>query len=78
MNNHRRSFIKKSASLAAASTIGGLGSLAAASETENYVPVREYAKDAGMQLSEAYFRGMEEKRIAFCQQLDVLGASTLR
>jgi mannonate dehydratase len=77
MSNNRRSFIKKSASLAAASTMGGVGSLVArASESGNRVPVREYAKDAGMQLSEAYFRGMEEKRIAFCKQLDVLGAVT--
>ncbi len=77
MSNNRRSFIKKSASLAAASTMGGVGSLVArASESGNPVPVREYAKDAGMQLSEAYFRGMEEKRIAFCKQLDVLGAVT--
>ena len=75
MNNNRRSFIKKTASLAAATTLGGLG-LANANEYKKSILVGEYAKDAGMQLSEAYFRGMEEKRINFCKQLDVLGAVT--
>jgi len=76
MSDNRRSFIKKTASLAAATTLGGLGSLVKANEHEQSLPVREYAKDAGMQLSEAYFRGMEEKRVNFCKQLDVVGAVT--
>ena len=62
MTDNRRSFLKKTASLAAASSIGGLGSLVAnGADAKNDPKVREYAKDAGMQLSEAYFRGMEEK-----------------
>src|SRR5215207_7897155 len=77
MSDNRRSFMKKSASLAAATTLGGIGSLVSrASESNNIGRVRDYAKDAGMQLSEAYFKGMEEKRVAFCKQLDVLGAVT--
>ena len=76
MSDNRRSFIKKTNSLAAATTLGGLGSLVKANEYRQSIPVREYAKDAGMQLSEAYFRGMEEKRVNFCKQLDVLGAVT--
>ena len=31
-------------------------------------------KDAGMQMSEAYFSGMDERRIAFMKQMDVFGA----
>src|SRR5215203_5161523 len=76
MSDNRRSFIKKTASLAAATTLGGLGSLVKANEHEQSLPIREYAKDAGMQLSEAYFRGLEEKRVNFCKQLDVFGAVT--
>jgi len=36
--------------------------------------VREYAADAGMQLSEAYFRGIEQRRVDYCKQMNVLGA----
>ena len=75
MSTDRRNFIKKTASLAAATSLGSLGNLMA-----NTAPpedaVTGYVKDAGMQLSEAYFRGMEEKRIAFTKQLGVLGAVT--
>jgi mannonate dehydratase len=74
MTDNRRNFIKKTASLAAAGSIGGIGSLLANSPAPS--EVKEYVKDAGMQLSEAYFRGMEEKRVNFCKQLDVLGAVT--
>jgi mannonate dehydratase len=35
-----------------------------------------YVKDAGMELSEAYFKGLEERRIAYTKQLAVLGAVT--
>ncbi len=37
-------------------------------------PARELAKDAGMQMSEAYFAGMQEQKIALTRQMDVLGA----
>ena len=35
---------------------------------------REYTADAGMQLSEAYFRGIEQRRVDYCKQMNVLGA----
>jgi hypothetical protein len=35
---------------------------------------REYAADAGMLLSEAYFRGLEQRRVDYCKQMNVLGA----
>ena len=42
-----------------------------------FLSITRYTTErAGKQLSEAYFRGMEEKRINFCKQLDVLGAVT--
>jgi mannonate dehydratase len=80
MKDKRRDFIKKSAALAMAACMGGIGpaiagqpgrpgkSPAPGLNTINLV------KDAGMQLSEAYFAGMQEQKIALTRQLDVLGA----
>jgi mannonate dehydratase len=76
MSGNRRNFLKKTASLAAATSFGGIGSIMANAGTKSSPEVRGYVKDAGMQLSEAYFRGLEEKRIAFTKQLDVFGAVT--
>ena len=77
MSDNRRNFIKKTASLAAATSLGSVGSLlASAAQQKQQAEVKEYVKDAGMELSEAYFRGLEEKRIAFTKQLDVFGAVT--
>jgi len=79
MKDNRREFIKKSASLAAALSIGGLTSSMA-----NPLIIKEkgragdrasnLAKDAGMQASEAYFSGMNERKIALLKQMDVFGA----
>ena len=71
MSNNRREFIKKSASLATITSMGSIGSVLPSNKK-----VREYAKDAGMQLSEAYFRGLEQRRIDYCLQMNVLGAVT--
>lgn len=77
MSDNRRNFIKKTASLAAATSLGSVGSLLANPAIQKQQEeTREYVKDAGMELSEAYFRGLEEKRIAFTKQLDVFGAVT--
>jgi hypothetical protein len=38
MSDNRRSFIKKTSSLAAATTLGGLGSLVKANEYEQSIP----------------------------------------
>lgn len=77
MKNDRRIFLKKGAALAAGLSIGG--SAALASEwTKRSDALRSQtstlARDAGMQLSEAYFSGMNEQKIALCRQMDVLGA----
>ncbi|MEO5592475.1 MAG: twin-arginine translocation signal domain-containing protein, partial [Chitinophagaceae bacterium] len=79
MKNNRRDFIKKSATLASAMSMGGFGSaIASAPNINTKGSTKESmltnAKDAGMVMSEAYFAGMDERRIAFMKQLDVFGA----
>jgi len=79
MKDNRRDFIKKSASLAAAVSIGGLASAIAdplieKEKTKSNSRVSDLAKDAGMQASEAYFSGMDERKIALLKQMDVFGA----
>ena len=75
MENNRRTFIKNSASLAVALSVGktalGRGTMG------DFKPEKrqtEAAKDAGMQMCEAYFFGMEEQKIALTKQMNVLGA----
>lgn len=80
MKENRRDFIKKSASLAAALSIGGTAVSAAKvrdivdQKTEEKQAQTAYARDAGMQMCEAYFAGMEERKVALTKQMDVLGA----
>jgi len=79
MKDNRRNFLKKGASVAAAVSIGGISSSIA-----NPLIVKEkvgfgsglsdMAKDAGMQASEAYFSGMNERKIALLKQMNVFGA----
>ncbi|MEO5996650.1 MAG: mannonate dehydratase [Chitinophagaceae bacterium] len=79
MKDNRRDFIKKSASFAAAMSIGGI-----ASSVANPLLVKErgragtkvtnLAADAGMQASEAYFSGMNDRKIALLKQMAVFGA----
>ena len=80
MKDKRRDFIKKSASLAAAVTVGGFSSALAHThkgkkiEEDAGSKVRGYVKDAGMFMSEAYFGGINDRRIELMKQLDVTGA----
>ena len=80
MANKRRNFIKKSAALAAAVSIGGLSSaLAYAGKSKKKTgdarsTITGYVKDAGMVLSEAYFWGPDERRVELMKQLGVFGA----
>jgi len=70
----RRSFLKHTVSMATAGSMGSMNTLLL---DENHNPsLNGIINDAGMQLSEAYFYGMEEQRIAFAKQLNVLGAVT--
>ena len=79
MKDNRRDFIKKGATLASALTLGGISSTIASSpniHTKGQIKegMNTMAKDAGMQMSEAYFWGMDERRIAFMKQMEVFGA----
>jgi mannonate dehydratase len=80
MKDNRRDFLKKTASLAAALSIGGTASALADQRDvarERVKAAKEHAavaRDAGMQMCEAYFAGMDEHKIALTKQMDVLGA----
>ncbi len=75
MKNNRRDFIRKSASLAAAVSIGGMtASHANSIIKEKDSTVSDLAKDAGMQAGEAYFSGMDERKIALMKQMEIFGA----
>ncbi len=77
MKDNRRDFIKKSASLAAAVSMGGFTSSMAnplITKEKGRDGASNLAKDAGMQASEAYFSGMNERKIALLKQMDVFGA----
>jgi mannonate dehydratase len=83
MKDKRRDFLKKGASLAAAALAGGINPVLAAARSRNnntapkasaYGSTGTLAKDAGMQMSEAYFAGMQEQKIALTRQMEVFGA----
>ena len=83
MNDNRRDFIKKSASVAASLSIGTMDALATGThkrkeKTDDSLNGRKekinYIKDAGMKLCVAYFAGKEPRRIALAKQMEVLGA----
>ncbi|HTL09339.1 MAG TPA: mannonate dehydratase [Chitinophagaceae bacterium] len=78
MKNNRRNFIKQTATLASALSVTGVGAALAAPNINTRGRSKEglhtYVKDAGMVMSEAYFAGMDERRIAFMKQLEVFGA----
>ena len=74
MENNRREFIKKGASLAALSATGGhvLGKESTILKTT--LNTAEVVRDAGMQMCLAYFWGIEPHKVALARQMDVLGA----
>jgi mannonate dehydratase len=75
MKNNRRGFIKKSASLVAAASLGSMSSsIANAPASTKSNSIFTLTKDAGMQASEAYFSGMDERKIALSKQMEVFGA----
>ena len=79
MKDNRRNFLKKGASVAAAVSIGGISSSIAnpliVKEKDGFgTGLSDMAKDAGMQASEAYFSGMNERKIALLKQMNVFGA----
>src|SRR3954470_11406355 len=79
MKDNRRDFLKKGASLIAATSVGGVTSAIASPyivKEKGHLGsgAANLAKDAGMQSSEAYFDGMKERKIALLKQMDVFGA----
>jgi mannonate dehydratase len=87
MKDNRRNFIRKSVGFAAALSAGNSGVRGGTDRVHDsgtavdrvITPMdtraqRGYVRDAGMQMSEAYFDGFNQHKIALCKQLDVMGA----
>ncbi len=85
MKDNRREFIKKSATVAAAFSIGGLAyscnekqqaSAVSTMSNQKTKELNSLAKDAGMEMSNAYFGGMESCKylIQLAKQMGALGA----
>ena len=79
MSDNRRDFLLKSASLAAAFSVGGIN--ATISKPLNQIALVNsemisVVKDAGMQMSNAYFSGMEANKqlIELAKQMGAFGA----
>lgn len=76
MKDNRRNFIKKGAALAALAASGG-GLANAAQPLPSATAQKrlsETVQDAGMEMSEAYFWGPDERRVTLAKQLNVFGA----
>ena len=88
MTDNRRDFIRKSVGYAAAISAGNSGRGRGDHGHDGGAPdaggrkptpmdiriQKEVVRDAGMQMSEAYFDGFNQHKIALCRQMDVLGA----
>ena len=75
MKNSRRGFLKHAAFAASTSALGiHPASAQLAVSGKNVQKEATFLRDAGMQMSEAYFTGRDEQKMAFCRQMDVLGA----
>ena len=78
MTDNRRDFLLKSASIAAALSVGGINAIS--KPLNQIAPVNSemisVAKDAGMQMSNAYFSGMEANKqlIELAKQMGAFGA----
>lgn len=69
MKENRRNFVKKSASLAAALSMGGIGSAVAghSDQSQSKVQVKPYVKDAGIKF--AFMIGPISPKFPFAKQL---------
>ena len=79
MKDNRRDFLKKSASFVGAVSVGQITSsianpLITKEKSRFGSGISNLAKDAGMEASEAYFSGMNERKIALLKQMNVFGA----
>jgi mannonate dehydratase len=66
MKNNRRGFIKKSAAIAAAASVAGLGSCTNALRSRKSRP---FVRDAGIKFTE--LMSIDSPRVPFCKQLDI-------
>jgi len=69
MKDNRRGFIKKSAAVVAAVSVGGLGSCTRPTSSVKAAKARPYVKDAGIKFCE--LMGIDSPRVPFCKQLGV-------
>lgn len=82
MKNNRRDFLKKSASVVALSVAGVSGATSGTPDKDRKMataakvslPEEDFARDAGMQMSLAYFWGIESRKAALARQMAVFGA----
>lgn len=74
MKDNRRNFIKKGAALAALAAAAPLSHSTCAGSSRANGQLGEVVQDAGMEMSEAYFWGPDERRVALAKQLNVFGA----
>lgn len=75
MKKNRREFIQHTAALAGFAVAGMPGNNAAAkAENKIHKEIIGNIKDAGMEMSEAFFFGMEERKVALMKQMAVFGA----
>lgn len=74
MNNPRRKFIRKTASLAALSMAGLPVAKGGISMNPSPKQRKQAEKDMGLQMCLAYFWGIEPRKVALARQMDVLGA----
>ncbi len=77
MQTGRRNFLKKSTfAVAAGAVLSNTRELLGQTATPGSGAQGNAAdlRDAGMQMCEAYFNGRDEQKMAFCRQMDVLGA----
>ncbi len=78
MPSQRRDFLKKSSALAAGFGISGVSSAFVHDPADkapvHMSPASSLVKDAGMKMSEAFFYGWEEQKIALLKQMGVSGA----
>jgi mannonate dehydratase len=74
MKDNRRDFIKKSASLAAAMSIGGVSSALPETpqQSKKTAPVKPYVKDAGIKF--AFMMGPTSPKVPFARQMGILHA----
>lgn len=69
MKDNRRDFIKKSAAMAAAVSVTGIGSYEKMKSSVLPFKSRPYVKDAGIKFTE--LMGLESPRVPFCKQLAI-------